>query len=125
MNPMNQIFMNNQMYMFNMQGKNLPINNLNMNMINQIPMNNMMMNNIPVNNMMNNQMFNIDMNNMNNNQMMMNNPIQNENLLKKNNDNFKKHNKKGKRTIPLILQKNANKKFESITFQVEKGLKPS
>ena len=125
MNPMNQIFMNNQMYMFNMQGKNLPINNLNMNMINQIPMNNMMMNNIPVNNMMNNQMFNIDMNNMNNNQMMMNNPIQNENLLKKNNDNFIKHNKKRKRTIPLILQKNANKKFESITFQVEKGLKPS
>ena len=130
MNPMNQIFMNNQMNMFNMQGKNLPINNLNMNMINQIPMNNMMMNNIPVNNMMNNQMFNIDMNNMmnmqiiNNNQMMMNNPIQNENLLKKNNDNFIKHNKK-KRTIPLILQKNANKKFESITFKVEKGLKPS
>jgi hypothetical protein len=94
MNPMNQIFMNNQMNMFNMQGKNLPINNLNMNMINQIPMYNMMMNNIPVNNMMNNQMFNIDMNNMNNNQMMMNNPIQNENLLKKNNDNFIKHNKK-------------------------------
>ena len=44
--------------------------------------------------------------------MMMNNPIQNE-IIKK------------KRTIPLILQKNANKKFESITFQVEKGLKPS
>ena len=30
-----------------------------------------------------------------------------------------------KKEIPLILQKNANRTVESITFQVEKGLKPT
>jgi hypothetical protein len=33
--------------------------------------------------------------------------------------------KKMKKEIPLILQKNANRTVESITFQVEKGLKPT
>ena len=163
MNPMNQIFMNNQMNMFNLQEKNIqmhnmmnnqmlmhnmmmnnniiPLNNMminnniipinNMMMNNNIPINNMMMNNnMPINNMMmNNQMLMnnlMDMQMLKNNQIMTNNLIQNKNSLIKNDNNFKNHKKRinAKREIPPILQKNANKNFETITFQVEKGLKP-
>ena len=144
MNPMNQIFMNNNMNMFNMQEKNIPMHNIinnqmimnnnmpmnNMMMNNNMPINNMMNNNMPINNMMNNQMLMNNLMNMQmfmNNQIMMNNVIKNENSFKKNDNNFKKHKKRNnaKREIPLILQKNANKNFETITFQVEKGLKAS
>ena len=63
----------------------------------------------------------------NKNQLIMKDFKHDGNLYKKNDNNFKKHNKRrnAERKIPPILQKNANKNFESITFQVEKELKPS
>ena len=114
---------NNQMLMYNM-------------MNNQILMNNMMNNPMGFNNMMNNQM---GFNNMMNNQKPNNNKNQPNKILQMQNQNInsnkietnkepiklpKKRNKK-KKEIPLILQKNANQTIESITFQVEKGLKPT
>ena len=117
-------------------------------MDNPMGMNNMINNPIGMSNMMNNPMgmnnmrnMPMGMNNMmnmqmpNNNQMMMNQsnqmfPMQNQNII---NNNIKINKepiklpkkKKIKREIPLILQKNANRIPEIITFQVEKGLKPT
>ena len=143
---MNNIMMNNPMGMNNMMNNNMmmnnPIGNNNMMMNNPMIMNNMMNNNM----MMNNQM---GMNNMNNN-MMMNNPMgmnnmmnpmgindfmymnnnnnfiqnQNDNNMNKNKIKLPKKERKEKREIPPILLKNANIKIESITFQVQKELKP-
>jgi len=105
---------------------------------NQIGMNNMINNPMGMNNMINNQMGMNNMMNMqisNNNQMLMNQSnqmfqMQNQNIIN-NNIQINKEpiklpkQKKIKREIPLILQKNANRIPESITFQVEKGLKPT
>ena len=142
----NNIMMNNPMGMNNMMNNNMmmnnPIGNNNMMMNNPMIMNNMMNNNM----MMNNPM---GMNNMNNN-MMMNNPMgmnnmmnpmgindfmymnnnnnfiqnQNNNNMNKNKIKLPKKERKEKREIPPILLKNANIKIESITFQVQKELKP-
>jgi len=81
-----------------------------------------------MNNMMNIQMPNC-------NQMIMNQsnqilPMQNQNIINYNIEINKEpiklpKQKKITRKIPLILQKNANRNPESITFQVEKGLKPT
>ena len=143
----NQMMMNNPMMINNPLAINNPMGMNNM-------MNNQMMMNDNINNPMiiNNQM-NIN-NNMMNNQMMLNNPMimndqmgmnkiinpfpknkqmQINNKMKKDKnsiiseENQKIHRRKynGKRKVPPILQKNANRKIESITFQVEKGLKIS
>ena len=104
---------NNQMLMYNM-------------MNNQILMNNMMNNQMGFNNMMNNQKPNNNKNQPNKILQMQNQNI-NSNKIETNKEPIKlpkKRNKK-KKEIPLILQKNANQTIESITFQVEKGLKPT
>jgi hypothetical protein len=92
---------------------------------NQMGMNDMMDNQMNINNIKNNQME-IGMNNMmnklnpNNNQMGMDNQNKNEVKIPR-----KKYNPNKKRKIPPILEKNANIIIESITFKVEKGLKPT
>jgi hypothetical protein len=149
MNNMINMPMNNMLNMPINNMMNIPINNM-MN----IPMNNMMNNPMQMNNIINNPMPNNNIMNMpiNDNlmfmQMMMN--LQMPNNLPLNNQNNNIGNKgdnqnngnKGKdkqnkmklprknhilkkRQIPPILQKNANKKIETITFEVEKGLKPT
>ena len=143
-NPMGfNNMMNNQILMNNMMNNQMGFNNM---MNNQMGMNNMMNNQMGMNNMMNNQiefnnMMNYQMgfNNMMNNQKPNNNKNQPNKILHMQNQNInsnkietnkepiklpKKRNKK-KKEIPLILQKNANQTIESITFQVEKGLKPT
>ena len=145
----NQILMNNMMInpigmnnmtnnpagMNNMMNNPIGMNNM---MNNQMGMNNIKNNQMGMNNIMNNQMGMNNMMNMqipNNNQMVMNQsnqifPMQNQNIIN-NNIQINKEpiilpkQKKIKRKIPLILQKNANRIPESITFQVEKGLKPT
>jgi hypothetical protein len=88
-----------------------------------------MNNQMGMNNMMNNQMemgMGMGMNNMmnklnrNNNQMGIDNQNKNEVKIPR-----KKYNPNKKRKIPPILEKNANIIIESITFKVEKGLKPT
>ena len=131
----NPMLMNNQIGMNNMMNYPMGMNNM---MNNQMGMNNMMYNQMGMNNMMNNQ---IGMNNMMNNQMGMNNIMNNtvgmNNMMNKQMgiNNFmniqkkrkkkKKKKKKNEEKIPLILQKNANRTVERITFQVEKDLKPT
>ena len=133
-NPMGfNNMMNYQILMNNMMNNQMGFNNM---MNNQMGMNNMMNNQIEFNNMMNYQM---GFNNMMNNQKPNNNKNQPNKILHMQNQNInsnkietnkepiklpKKRNKK-KKEIPLILQKNANQTIESITFQVEKGLKPT
>ena len=133
-NPMGfNNMMNNQMGMNNMMNNQMGFNDM---MNNPMGFNNMMNNQMGFNNMMNNQM---GMNNMMNNQKPNNNKNQPNKILQMQNQNIKankieankepiklpkKRNKK-KKEIPLILQKNANRTIESITFQVEKGLKPT
>ena len=121
----NAMKMNNPMIMNNMMNNQMLINNM---MNNPMLMNNMM--NMPMNNMMNmpmNNMMNLPIYNMMNNPInnMMNMPIQinNNKMIKK--PIVKKANKSKKRKIPSILLKNANIQIERITFQVEKGLKPT
>ena len=151
-NQFNQMQMNNMMNnpMLMNNVVNNPMMNMNNNMMNNPMgmngMNNMMnnpmgMNNMMSNpkgsNMMNNQMLMNNIMNMqipNNNQMMMAQvnqiPMQNQNIIInniQNNQNQIKPTKKKnniKRKIPPILEKNANRKIESISFEVEKGLKP-
>jgi len=147
----NPMPMNNMMN--NMMNNPMPMNNMMNNMMNNpMPMNNfmnpMLMNNMMnpdpmlMNNMINNPMAMNMMNMMNmpmpidNQMMMMNGPmpfdggilpmnnINNKNKKDKNGFQKKKYNPNIKRKIPPILQKNANKKIESITFKVEKGLNP-
>ena len=129
---MNNMMMNIQMPMNNMMNNSINTMMMNNNIINNnIPMNNMNNNFIPLNNIMNEQLL-MNMQMINNNQILMNNPmnmnniINDENLYKNNKNYQKTHKKKSniERKIPLILQKNANRKIESITFKVEKGLKP-
>ena len=126
---------NNPIGMNNMINNPIGMNNM---MNNQMGMNNIKNNQMGMNNIMNNQMGMNNMMNMqipNNNQMVMNQsnqifPMQNQNIIN-NNIQINKEpiilpkQKKIKRKIPLILQKNANRIPESITFQVEKGLKPT
>ena len=139
---MNNIMMNNPMGMNNMMNNNMMMNNQmgmnNIMMNNPMGMNNMMMNNtMRMNNMNNNMMMNnpMGMNNMMNpmgiNDFMYmnnnNNFIQNQNNnnnMNKNKIKLPKKERKEKREIPPILLKNANIKIESITFQVQKELKP-
>ena len=85
-------------------------------------MNNNLMNNPMI---MNNQMA---MNNIINPfPMNIKNQINNKIPTKPEENQIKIHRRKrnGQRKVPSILQKNANRKIESITFQVEKGLKIS
>ena len=124
-NQLNQMNFNNQISMNNMVNNQMPMNNI---MNSQIPMYNKMNNQMPMNYMMN-------IKSMNNNQMMMNQPnqifpMQNQNILSNkiqiNKEPIKLPSKiNKKRKIPSILQKNANRTFENITFQVEKDLKPT
>ena len=135
----NQIGMNNMMN--NPMGMNNMINNptgMSNMMNNPIGMSNIMNNQIGINNMMNNLM---GMNNMMNIQMPNSNqmindqsnqifPMQNKNIINYNIEISKEPIKLPKlkkitRKIPPILQKNANRIPECITFQVEKGLKPT
>ena len=144
--PMNMNNMiNNQINMNNIINKPMNMNN----MINHpINMNNMMNNQMSINNMMNNQ---LGMNNVINNSVgmnLMNMPIQNSNQMVINQSNqilqfqnknimynqiginkepikLSKKNNIIKRENPQIFLKKANKPIESITFQVEKGLKPT
>jgi hypothetical protein len=112
--------MNDQMKMINLMNNQMKMINL---MNNQMEMNNLMNNQMGMNNMMNNQ---IGMNNLMNNQMGMNNMMNKIGVDKKEFKNpRKKYNVNTKRKVPPILEKNANIKIESITFQVEKGLKPT
>ena len=145
-NPMqmNNNLMNNPMLMNNLMNNPMLINNM---------MNNpMQMNNIIKNQMLNNNMMNMPINDylmfmqmMMNLQMPKNVPLNNQNnnignqgINQNNNNNGnkgkdnqnkmklpKKNHILKKRQIPPILQKNANKKIETITFEVEKGLKPT
>ena len=119
--------MNNQMEMNNMINSPMEMNNM---MNNLIIMNNMMNNLMKMNGMMNNPM---QMNDMMNNPIKMNNFMNMPNIndyqnikdIDKVKSRRKKYNPSEKRKIPSILEKNANKKIESITFKVEKDLKPS
>ena len=114
--------MNNQMNMNDMMNNFMGMNNM---MNHQMGMNDMMDNQMNINNIKNNQME-MGMNNMmnklnpNNNQMGMDNQNKNEVKIPR-----KKYNPNKKRKIPPILEKNANIIIESITFKVEKGLKPT
>ena len=142
---MKNVMNNNLMGMNNMMNMNMPMNfMMNNNIIGNNNMMNMpnMMNNNPmqINNMMNMAMNPLQMNNMMNMPMnsLMNIPMNFPNNINNNNINMnfqnkinsaeikvpkKKRNKE--RKTPSILLRNANRKIESITFQVEKGLKPS
>ena len=121
--------MNNPMEKNNITNNQMNINNM---MNNLMIMNNMMNNLIKTNNMMSNPMQ-IQMNEMMSNLMKMNDFMNMPNIFdnqnKKNEEKEKKHKQKYnpciKRKIPSILEKNANKKIESITFKVEKDLKPT
>ena len=137
---MNNNLMNNPMLVNNMMNNPMQMNNIinnpmsNNKMMNnpindnfmamQMMMNLQMLNNFSLNNQNNhigNQGQNISVNNQNNNN---NNGSQGKNNQNKMIFPRKNHILK-KREIPPILQKNANKKIETITFQVEKGLKPT
>ena len=78
-----------------------------------------------------NNMMNMQKSNNNKNQSNQILQMQNQNIIankiETNKEPIKlpKKMKKMKKEIPLILQKNANRTVESITFQVEKGLKPT
>ena len=118
----NNIMMNNPMGMNNNQ---IGMNNIMMNnpmIMNNMMNNNMMMNNpMGMNNMMNPMGINDFMYMNNNNNFIQN---QNNNNMNKNKIKLPKKERKEKREIPPILLKNANIKIESITFQVQKELKP-
>ena len=140
---MNQMHNNNQMNFFpmsmNNQFNNPMMNNpmmnnpmMNMPMMNMPMMNNPMMNMPMLNNPMMNNMMEMNMQMMPGIQMMINevNPIiprtkQKIESNNKKNEEIKIPRKKynAKREIPPILLKNANRKIETITFQVEKDLK--
>ena len=136
---MNQMY-NNQMNFLQMPMNNNQFNNpmMNMSMMND-PMINMPMMNMPMlnNPMMNNMINPMEMNmQMKPRNQMMTNEI--KPIFQKSKQTTESNNKKDeeeikiprkkynpKREIPPILLKNANKKIETITFQVEKNLKPT
>ena len=132
-NQFNNPMMNNPMMnnpMMNMPMMNSPM--MNNPMMNMPMMNNPMMNMPMLNNPMMNNMMEMNMQMMPGIQMMINevNPIiprtkQKIESNNKKNEEIKIPRKKynAKREIPPILLKNANRKIETITFQVEKDLK--
>ena len=139
LNQMNQMY-NNQMNFLQMPMNNNQFNNPMMNMsmmndpmINRPMMNMPMLNNPMMNNMINPMEMNMQMKPRN---QMMTNEI--KPIFQKSKQTTESNNKKDeeeikiprkkynpKREIPPILLKNANKKIETITFQVEKDLKPT
>ena len=100
-----------------MMNNQIGMNNMNNMIINQMLMNNIMIMQIPNNNQM--MMAQTNQIPMQNQKIIINNIQHNKNQIKPT-----KKKKNIKRKIPLILQKNANRQIERITFEVEKGLKP-